>query len=444
MDQIDASYVLKAARESGVKFVRLWFCDILGFLKSFAIVLDELEEALEEGIGFDGSSVEGFARIDESDVLAVPDPSTYQILPWRSKDGRAVARMFCDIKRPDGRAYEGDPRWVLKKTLKEAYELGYTFYVGPEMEFFYFKNSEAPPVGLDKGTYFDLAQPDIASDLRGETVLMLEKVGIEVEYSHHEGAPSQHEIDLRYTDALTMADHIMTTRLVIKEVASSHGYYASFMPKPAAGMNGSGMHAHMSLFRGERNAFVDPEFPQKLSAEGQQFIAGLIRHAPEFTLLTNQWVNSYKRLMPGFEAPSYIAWAFKNRAHLLRVPSDKPGRPETTRVEIRSPDVMVNPYLMFSVLLAAGLEGIKQEYPTVEPLEGNVERMSDRDKERRGIKKLPGDLQEAITVASQSYLVRRTLGGHIFEKLLENKHIEWQRFMSHVTDYELARYLPML
>jgi len=444
MEQADTSYILTQAKDHNVKFIRLWFTDILGFLKSFAIVVDELEEALNEGIGFDGSSIEGFARIDESDMFAMPDPETFQILPWRPQEEHAVARMFCDIRYPDGRPYEGDPRWILKSSLTRAYELGYTFYVGPEIEYFYFKRDETPPVGLDKGGYFDLTPLDVASDLRRDTVMTLEQVGIEVEYSHHEGAPSQHEIDLRYTDALTMADYIMTTRLVVKEIAAKHGLYASFMPKPFTEYNGSGMHTHMSLFRGERNVFFNPENPQTISKIAEQFVAGLLRHAPEFTLITNQWVNSYKRLTPGFEAPTYIAWAYRNRAHLLRVPAIKPGRESSTRIELRSPDVACNPYLMFAVLLSAGLEGIEKGYEPVPPVEGSPEQMTEEERAKYGVTQLPTDLHQAILYASRSALVRQTLGEHVFEKLLQNKRIEWQRFMSHVTHYEWERYLPML
>jgi len=444
MEKTDTSYILKHAKDHNVKFIRLWFTDILGFLKSFAIVVDELEEALNEGIGFDGSSIEGFARIDESDMLAVPDPETFQILPWRPQEQHAVARMFCDIHYPDGRPYESDPRWVLKTSLKRAHDMGYTFYVGPEIEFFYFRSDQAPPQGLDRGGYFDLTPLDAASDLRRDTVMTLEQVGIEVEYSHHEGAPSQHEIDLRYTDALSMADTIMTTRLVVKEIAAKHGLYASFMPKPLAQCNGSGMHTHMSLFRGEKNAFHNPDSPQTLSRMGQQFVAGLLKHAPEFTLITNQWVNSYKRLTPGFEAPTYIAWAYRNRAHLLRVPAIKAGREASTRVELRSPDVACNPYLVFAVLLSAGLEGIEKGYDPIPAVEGSPEQMTEQERVERGVKQLPTDLNQAILYASQSELVRKTLGEHVFNKLLENKRIEWRRFMSHVTDYEWERYLPLL
>ncbi len=444
MANVDISYIIKQAKENNVKFIRLWFSDILGFLKSFAIVADELEEALEDGIPFDGSSIEGFARIDESDMLAVPDPETFQILPWRSNEKSAVARMICDIRRPDGTPYESDPRQVLKKALTHAHDLGYIFYVGPELEFFYFANDDAPPKTLDKGGYFDLTPLDIASDLRRDTVMMLEQVGIDVEYSHHEGAPSQHEIDLRYTDALSMADSIMTTRLIVKEVAAQHGYFASFMPKPLTEFNGSGMHTNMSLFRNESNVFYDENNPDKLSLTGQQFVAGILRHAPELTLIANQWVNSYKRLTPGFEAPTHIAWAYLNRSHLLRVPALKRGRQESMRVEIRSPDVACNPYLLFAVLLNAGLEGIENEYEPIPPTEAMMEKLSDSDRKRLGVGQLPVDLDQAITAATDSDLLRRTLGDHMYHKLLENKKIEWRKFMSRVTDYEWERYLPML
>ena len=401
MEQADTTYILQQARDRNVKFIRLWFTDILGFLKSFAIVVDELEEALEEGIGFDGSAIEGFARIDESDMIAMPDPETFQILPWRPQNEHAVARMFCNVHYPDGRPYEGDPRQVLKTALKRAHELGYIFYVGPEVEFFYFRDDEAPPKELDKGGYFDLTPLDVASDLRRDTVMTLEQMGIDVEYSHHEGASSQHEIDLRYTDALTMADSIMTTRLVVKEIAAKHGCYASFMPKPAAGRNGSGMHTHMSLFHGDRNMFFNPQDPHTLSLVGQRFVAGLLRHAPEFALIANQWVNSYKRLTPGYEAPTYIAWAYRNRAHMLRVPAIKPNREETMRVELRSPDVACNPYLLFAVLLNAGLEGIEKEYEPIPPVDASPEHMSDEERARLGIGALPADLSQAIVLRGE-------------------------------------------
>ncbi len=439
-DQRD--YVLTTCRDHDVKFIRLWFTDILGSLKSFAITVEELEDALEEGQGFDGSSIEGFARIDESDMIAMPDPATFAILPWRPRE-RGVARMFCDIQQPDGTPFAGDPRFVLKRQLRRAADLGYTFYVGPELEFFYFKSSDAPE-GLDKGGYFDLTPLDVASDLRRQTVLTLEEMGIGVEYSHHEVAPSQHEIDLRYTDALTMADNAMTYRLVVKEVALANGVYATFMPKPLENENGSGMHTHQSLFKGDRNAFFDADDEYHLSPIGKSFMAGLLRHAPEFTLVTNQWVNSYKRLMPGYEAPVYITWARRNRSDLIRVPQYKPGKEVSTRLEYRAPDAACNPYLAFAVMLAAGLEGIENEYPLAAPAEENVFEITTEERERRGIETLPGSLKEAIQAFAKSDFARRALGDHVFESLLKNKTIEWDAYRRHVSDFEMDRYLAVL
>jgi glutamine synthetase len=333
-------YVLKMVRERDVKFIRLWFTDILGILKSFAITVEELEGALKQGMGFDGSSIQGFARIDESDMVAMPDPDTFQLVPWRPRE-QGVARMFCDILRPGGDLFEGDPRYVLKRNLKRAADMGYTFYVGPELEYFYFEDSKGTK-GLDEGGYFDMTPLDVAADLRRETVLTLEEMGIGVEYSHHEVAASQHEIDMRYTDALTMADNVMTYRLVVKQIALQHGVYATFMPKPVFGINGSGMHVHQSLFRGDANAFFDKGDRHHLSKLAKWYIAGLLRHAPEITAVTNQWVNSYKRLVSGYEAPVYLSWAWRNRADLIRVPEYMPGKEKATRIEFRSPDPACN------------------------------------------------------------------------------------------------------
>ncbi|MFQ5925334.1 MAG: glutamine synthetase family protein [Dehalococcoidia bacterium] len=435
-------YVLKLAKEQDVKFIRLWFTDILGFLKSFAITVEELEEAVEEGMGFDGSSIQGFARIDESDMVALPDPDTFQLLPWRPKE-HAVARMFCDILLPGGESFPGDPRYVLKRNLARAAALGYTFYVGPELEYFYFRDSEGTQP-LDQGGYFDLTPLDAATDLRRETVLALEEMGIGVEYSHHEVATSQHEIDMRYTDALTMADNIMTYRLVVKQVALKHGVYATFMPKPVSGINGSGMHVHQSLFKGERNAFFDRDAEYYLSKVGKCYIAGLLRHAPEITSITSQWVNSYKRLIPGYEAPVYLSWARRNRADLIRVPEYKPGKESATRIEFRSPDPACNPYLAFSVMLAAGLEGIEKGYEVPEPIEENVYEMTEEERQTRGIGTLPASLWEAIQLTERSELVRRALGDHVFHAFIKNKKIEWDQYRTQVTDYELKRYLPIL
>jgi len=435
-------YVLQMAKEHDVKFIRLWFTDILGFLKSVAITIEELPQSLDEGTGFDGSSIEGFARIDESDMMAMPDPTTFAIIPWRPQE-RSVARMFCDVLHPDGTPFEGDPRFILRRNLKRAAELGFTFYVGPELEYFYFARSDGTEL-LDQGGYFDLSPLDAATDLRRETVLTLEALGIMVEASHHEVAPSQHEIDLRYTDALTMADNTMTYRLTVKEVAMKNGVHATFMPKPMADQNGSGMHVHQSLFKGERNAFFDKADPYHLSALARSYIAGLLRHAQEITLVNNQWVNSYKRLVPGFEAPVYLSWARRNRSDLVRVPEYKPGKETATRIEYRAADPACNPYLAFSAMLAAGLEGVEKEYPCPEPVEENVYEMSQEEQHRRGIEHLPGSLWEAIELAEGSELLRRCLGDHLFDSLITNKKIEWSDYRRQVTDYELKRYLPTL
>ena len=436
-------YVLKKAHDNNIKFIRLWFTDVQGILKSFALTVEELEGALEEGMGFDGSSIEGFSRIEESDVIAMPDPNTFQILPW-SQDKNGTARMFADVQNPDGTHFEGDPRWALKRTLKEAKDMGYTFYVGPELEFFYFKSDEGPPQVLDKGGYFDLTTLDVATELRRNTILFLEAMGIGVEYSHHEVAPSQHEIDLRYTDALTMADNALTYRLVVKEVATMNGVYATFMPKPLFGENGSGMHTHQSLFRGDRNAFHDASDPYNLSAEGKQYIAGMLKHSKEIVAITNQWVNSYKRLVPGYEAPVYISWARRNRSALVRVPMYKPGKENSTRMEFRCPDPACNPYLAFSVMLAAGLEGIKNKYEMPDPVEENIFEMDEKRREKFGIDTLPNNLWEAVQYMEKSELVRKTLGDHIFNKFIENKKIEWDRYRTHVSSYELDTYLSIL
>ena len=436
-------YVLKMAKEHDLKFIRLWFTDILGFLKSFAITVEELEEALEEGMGFDGSSIEGFARIDESDMVAMPDPDTFQLLPWRPREHHSVARMFCDILKPSGEPFEGDPRYVLKQNLKRAAEMGYTFYVGPELEYFYFRDSKSTET-LDQGGYFDMTPLDAATDLRRETVLTLEQMGIGVEYSHHEVAASQHEIDMRYTDALTMADNVMTYRLVVKQVALSHGVYATFMPKPIFGVNGSGMHVHQSLFKEGRNAFFDANDHWHLSKTAKSYLAGLLKHAPEITAITNQWINSYKRLVPGYEAPVYLSWALRNRSDLIRVPEYKPGKENATRIELRSPDPACNPYLVFSVMLAAGLDGIEKGYEAPLPVEENVYEMDEKERERRGIRTLPGNLWDATQLTEKSEVVRKALGDHVLNAFVKNKNIEWDQYRAQVTEYELNRYLPIL
>ncbi len=436
--------ILRLIKENNVKFIRLWFTDVLGFLKGFAITPKELEGALEEGMGFDGSSIEGFARIEESDMVAFPDPDTFQILPWRTSGDSKVAMMFCDVFEPGGKQFEGDPRFILKRNLKHAKEKGFTYYVGPELEYFYFANPDDPQI-LDKGGYFDLSPvQDAAQDMRRDTITILEQMGIGVEYSHHEVAPSQHEIDLRYTDALRMADNVMTYRVVVKEVARMHGNYATFMPKPIYGMNGSGMHTHQSLFKGARNAFFDPKDRLYLSKIAKQFVAGILKHAREITAVTNQWVNSYKRLVPGYEAPVYICWATMNRSALVRVPMYKPGKEKATRLEFRSPDPACNPYLAFSVMLRAGLEGIKKGYPLMMPAEDNIYRMTSEEREKAGIESLPEDLYEAIKLAEGSPIVKDTLGAKAFEYFIRNKKMEWDEYKAQVSKYEIDKYLPIL
>ena len=435
-------FVLRTAKENDVKFIRLWFSDILGNLKGFAITVEELEDALSQGVGFDGSAIEGFVRIHESDMIAMPDPTTFRILPWRPREN-SVARMFCDVQSPTGEPFEGDPRQVLKRNVSRAGDMGFTYYVGPELEYFYVAGPENPEL-LDQGGYFDQLPSDHASDLRRETVLSLADMGISVKYSHHERAPSQQEIDLQYTDALTMADSVITGKLVIKEVCSRHDVYATFMPKPVFGINGSGMHTHQSLFRGDQNAFFDQDDPYKLSHLGRLYTAGLMRHAPELTLVTNQWVNSYKRLVPGFEAPLYISWARNNRSDLIRIPDYKPGREDSVRIEYRAPDPACNPYLAFSVMLAAGLSGIENEYEVPDPVEENVFELSDKERAERGIGMLPRTLGEAIEAAADSKVLRDSLGEHVFRVFIQNKKIEWDRYCAQVSDYEMRRYLPML
>jgi glutamine synthetase len=435
-------YVSNVVKEQKVKFIKLWFTDILGFLKSFTITSEELPDALEGGMGFDGSSIEGFVRIEESDMIAMPDPTTFCILPWRPKE-HGVARMYCDIYRPEGNPFEGDPRYILKRILKKAADKGYTYYVGPELEYFYFKNSEGTEF-IDMGGYFDATTLDLALDLRRHTVLMLEEMGIAVEYSHHEVAYSQHEVDIKYTDALTMADNVMTYKAVVKQAALQNGVYATFMPKPVFGINGSGMHTHQSLFTGNKNAFFVTDDSYHLSKTGRHFIAGLLKHAPEITAVTCQWVNSYKRLVPGYEAPAYISWGTRNRSALVRVPEYKPGKEKATRAEYRSPDPACNPYLTFSVMLAAGLKGIEEEYELPKPVEVDVYHLSEEERVKRGIGTLPGSLAEAIELMEESALVRECLGDHVFESFIRNKKAEWDNYRAHVSEYEIKLYLPKL
>ena len=440
--QQQLDYVLRTVEERGVRFVRLWFTDVLGFLKSFAITPAELESALEEGMTFDGSSIQGYSRVQESDMLAVPDPNTFEIVPWRGDDA-PVARMFCDIQNLSGEPFDGDPRYVLKRNLDRAREKGFTFYTSPDMEFFYFRSAESPEP-LDHAGFFDLTHGDMVSDLRKQTILMLEAMGIPVEYSFHELGPSQHEIDLRYTDALTMADNVMTFRLIVKQVAQSQGVYATFMPKPIQGAFGSGMHTHLSLFEGDVNAFHDPGDPFGLSKVGKHFIAGLLRHAGEITAVTNQWINSYKRLIVGYEAPTYVCWARNNESALVRVPIPKRGKESSTRIEFRSPDPACNPYLAFSVMLAAGLKGIEEGYDLPPEATNNIYEMTPEERHAEGIGSLPQSLAEALEIMEGSELVAETLGEHVFEYFIKNKRKEWDEYTSYVTPFEVDRYLGTL
>ncbi len=435
--------ILALVEERDIKFVRFWFTDILGQLKSFAVTREQLPDAMEHGMGFDGSSITGFNAIEESDMVAMPDPDTFQVLPYRP-EVQGVARMFCDIHLPTGEPYEGDPRQILRRAVERAKAMGYDhYYLGPELEFFYFKDAEGTEP-LDRGGYFDLTTLDAASDLRRETVLALEAMGIHVEFSHHEVAPSQHEIDMRYDDALTMADNVMTYRTVVKEVAHRHGIYATFMPKPLAGENGSGMHTHQSLFKGERNAFFDPADEYLLSADAKAFIAGQLRHARELSCVFAQWVNSYKRLVPGYEAPVYIAWSRRNRSALIRVPAHPGGKEKATRCELRAPDPACNPYLTFAALLHAGLDGIERGYELPAPMETNLYELGPEERSREGIDALPENLGEAIEIGAASELLLRAFGEHTHARFVESKRAEWDDYRTQLTPWEMERYLPVL
>jgi glutamine synthetase len=434
--------ILDLVKKKKVKHIQIWFTDILGFLKCFTITDDELSDALEHGKGFDGSSITGYAEAEESDIVAKPDPTTFQLLPWESQDN-PVGRMFCDILTPEGDSYPGDPRYILKQNIKRAKDLGFTFYVGPELEYFYFKEKERPET-VDSGAYFDLIPNDLANNLRRETVDALRKMEIPVEMSHHEVAASQHEIDLRFSDALTMADAAITYKMVVKEIAQKQNIHATFMPKPIVDINGSGMHVHQSLFRGKRNAFFDKNDSSHLSDLAKKFIAGQLKHAREVCSILAQWVNSYKRLVPGYEAPVYISWAQKNRTALIRVPVYRTGNEASTRAELRCPDPACNPYLAFSVMLAAGLEGIKKNYKLPGPVEPNIYNMEPEEREHRGLKKLPDNLFEAIKETEKSKLVKEALGEHIFTRFLHNKIREWEDYRVQVTSHEINKYLPIL
>ena len=438
---MDKKEVLELVASKNIRFIEMWFTDILGRIKMFTITSSELPEALETGMGFDGSSVEGFARIYESDLIAKPDPESFKILPYKED----TAKMVCDIYTPDGKPYDGDPRYCLKRNLEEIKKFGFTeYYVGPELEYFYFKSDKIPEV-LDNAGYFDsMPAEDLGINLRVKTMEYLSAMGIDAEYAHHEVAPSQHEIDLRYDSALKMADKVIAYKVLVKEVARESGLYATFMPKPITGVNGSGMHVHQSLFNNNKNMFFSEKDKYHLSDIAKYFIAGILKHAREICIITNQWVNSYKRLVPGYEAPVYICWATRNRSALIRVPEYKPGKEKATRIEVRFPDPACNPYLAFAVMLRTGIEGIKNKYPLTEPLEVSAYEMEEIERKARKIEELPGSLIEAIEIAEESKLLKDTLGEHIFTKFLENKKIEWDNYRTKVTDYEIKRYLSIL
>jgi glutamine synthetase len=435
--------VLKRMADENVEFVLLWFTDIEGHLKSFAITPSEVEGALDDGMGFDGSSITGFNAIEESDMIAIPDPETFQVMPWKEGETR-VARMISDIVTPDGRPYEGDPRHILRKALDRMTSLGFdTFNVGPELEYFIFRDDKGTET-LDEGGYFAMTTMDAASELRQETVRALESLGIPIEYVHHEVGPSQHEIDMRFAPALDMADHTVTYRLIVKEIAKKAGFHATFMPKPIFGENGSGMHTHQSLFKDGRNAFFDADDAWHLSDAGKAFIAGQLRHAREISAVFAQWVNSYKRLVPGYEAPVYVAWSRRNRSALIRIPLYKPGHEQATRAEFRCPDPACNPYLTFACLLHAGLDGIEHGYELPEPMETNLYHLTAEQRRERGVISLPETLGEAIDELSTSEVARKALGPHIFDRYIELKRKEWDEYRVQLSQWELDKYLAIL
>ena len=442
MNEQQRAYVLRSVEERGVRLIRLWFTDVLGNLKTMAISPPELDNALSDGLTFDGSSIDGFSRVQEADVLAIPDPDTYELLPW-ADPAAPEARIFCDIHRLDGEPFEGDPRQVLRRHVKAAHEAGLTFYMAPDIEYFYFEpvTPGAEPVPFDEGGFFDHTMNDVTGELRKKTIRTLETMGIPVEYGFHEDAPGQQEIDLRHTDALTMADSVMTFRLAVREIAARNGVHATFMPKPLEGLQGSGMHLHMSLFRGDENAFYDEGDGYDLSNTAKAFMAGLLRHASEITAVTNQTVNSYKRLVPNFEAPVHISWARNNRSGLIRVPIAKTSNPLATRIEYRSPDPACNPYLAFSLILAAGMRGIEEGYKLPDEADANLFESDDDELTKLGINQLPQSLNDALTIMERSELVHEVLGEHIFEWFVRNKRHEWKAYKTQVTPFERDRYL---
>ena len=441
MEATKEDYVLRTVEERGVRLIRLWFTDVLGQLKSLAISSAELEAAFEEGLHFDGSAIDGFSRVQESDVLAIPDANSFELLPWVDPS-EPTGRIFCDIYNLDGTPFAGDPRHVLRRNLQQAEEKGFTFFTAPEIEFFYFEDAKDPKP-LDHAGYFDLTTLDLGSSLRRRTLAMSEAMGIPVEYSFHEDNASQHEIDLRYTESFGMADNIMTLRLIVRKIALDAGIHATFMPKPLDAGQGSGMHTHMSLFQGDVNAFHDPNDEMGLSAIARKFMAGILHHAPEFTAVTNQLVNSYKRMIAGYESPVYVSWARNNRSALIRVPVHKTGKESSTRIEYRALDSAANPYLAYSVILAAGLKGIEENYELPEEADDNLWSLSRSDAKSAGLRQLPQDLRQALDLMEESKLVHETLGEHIFEWFLKNKQSEWEAYQGRVTPFEIERYLPV-
>ena len=435
-DEKEIQAAVEEIQSSGAEFIHLLFTDVLGYLKTIVLAISELEKAMTEGMSFDGSSVQGFARLEESDMIAFPDPTTLKIKESPS-NGTNVAMMYCNIETPEGEPFSGDPREVLKRVLRKAADMGFTVYLGPECEYFYLKDASSTPAGLDTLSYFDQSMLDLGSQIRSDTVSRLRKFGIEVEYSHHEVAPSQHEIDLRYKEALVMADQVIAYRTIVKEMAAVNGVHATFMPKPLNGVNGSGMHVHQSLFRGKENAFYDPKGKFQLSTIARSYIAGLLKHAPEFSLVTNQWVNSYKRLVAGFEAPVYITWAHLNRSALVRVPLYKPGKEAAARVEMRSPDPACNPYLAFAAMIAAGLDGVEQGLTPPDDIEFDAFELSLDEIKAKGVELLPGDLNEAIKAFEDSALMRDVMGEQAFKYLLANKRQEWDAYRTQVTTWEI-------
>jgi glutamine synthetase len=434
--------VRKQVADENVRHIQLWFTDILGSLKMVEIPEPQLDSVMENGAAFDGSSITGYAEIEESDIVAMPDWETFRVLPWSQSQER-TAFVFCNVLDRDFEPYQGDPRWILRRQLRRAADLGFDFYVGPELEYFYFRSAERPEV-VDEGGYFDVLPADLGNDLRKQTVRTLERLGVAMEASHHEVAPSQHELDPHYEKALTMADQVMIMRLITKEVAAHNGVYATFMPKPLHGQNGSGMHTHQSLFRGAQNAFFSEKDPDHLSSVARGFIAGQLKHMGEICSLLNQWVNSFKRLVPGYEAPVYISWAHRNRTALIRVPLYVPGKESSVRAEVRNPDPACNPYIAFAVLLAAGLEGIEQEYELPPSVEPNIYKMQADEREAIGLGALPNNLWEAIRLTEESELVHRTLGDHVFDRFITNKKNEWYRYREQVTSFEIEEYFSIL